>query len=92
MENHKQNKKCIRELSSPNGETVKSNPEILAELGRFYKSLYSAEVTNKTSQDLLLNKLTNKLSPEERELLEHKLSHPEVSGSSGCDGGWKVAG
>ena len=77
LENHKQNKKCIRELSSPNGETIKSNPEILAQLGRFYKSLYSAEATNKTSQDLLLNKLTNKLSPEERELLEHKLSHPE---------------
>ena len=77
LENKNQTKKTITELTSPTGECLTTNKQILGELRRFYQSLYKAEKTDKHAQDLLLAKLSKSLSEVERESLEHELSYSE---------------
>lgn len=74
LENSHQSRNAIHELRASSHTTVKTSQDILKECNAFYKSLYTEEPTDRTSQDWLLKQLDSTLSSEDQALCEGELT------------------
>ena len=94
-ENSRQSRNAIHELRVDPHTTVKTSRGILKECNAFYKTLYTEELTDRMSQDWLLEQQDSTLSSKDQALCEGELTvlechaalpQMESSKSPGMDG------
>ena len=95
LENSRQSRNAIHELRVDPHTTVKTSRGILKECNAFYKTLYTEELTDRMSQDWLLEQQDSTLSSKDQALCEGELTvlechaalpQMESSKSPGMDG------
>ena len=95
LEKRRQAEQSIKILTKDNNETCTLQQDIIKEVHSYYKSLYTAEPTDPTAQDQILNIDTPTLTDEARESceglitaaeLKKALDEMELNKSPGLDG------
>lgn len=81
LEKYKQNSNAVKELKTTEGKILKTTDEILEEVHKFYKELYSSTVINKEKANKILEYIFEKVSDEDSENLETDLTLHEIKSS-----------
>mgnify|MGYP003623272302 FL=1 len=77
-EKQNENKKYIKKLCDPNGKYLNTIPEIRNEVERYYKDLYSKQVTSVSAQSQILKSVNTHLSLEDTAEIEADITENEV--------------
>lgn len=78
QEKQKQNKKHIKLLLNEQGKLLKEQNEILQECQNYFQALYKNQETCETTQNQLLENITNKISDNQNSLLSQKIHITEI--------------
>ena len=78
QEKQKQNKKHIKLLLNEQGKLLKEQNEILQECQNYFQVLYKNQETCETTQNQLLENITNKISDNQNSLLSQKMYITEI--------------
>lgn len=78
QEKQKQNKKHIKLLLNEQGKLLKEQNEILQECQNYFQVLYKNQETCETTQNQLLENITNKISDNQNSLLSQKIHITEI--------------
>lgn len=78
QEKQKQNKKHIKLLLNEQGKLLKEQNEILQECQNYFQVLYKNQETCETTQNQLLENITNKISDNQNSLLSQKMHITEI--------------
>ena len=79
LEKKQQASRAMNALRTPDGKIVTDQAGILAEAGRFYHQLYSAENIDREALENMLSKITKKISPDSKAKCDSPISLKELT-------------
>lgn len=78
LEKYRQNNNCIKEIKNSEGTLLSNTDEILDEVHKFYKDLYSCTEIDKNSANELLENVSERVNDEDMEMLESDITMDEI--------------
>ena len=78
LEKHRQNNNVIKEIKNGEGKLLNKTEDMLDEVHKFYKDLYSCTSINRDKAIELLKFISEKVNQEDMEILESEISLDEI--------------